>query len=82
MEMDELAAANITADSSAEDFADHVLKKRRELKHGGHSVLIRGLYCFQVCHKARSAMYDMHTIAFAWLIVNLIQYLMNVQSIM
>lgn len=46
-EMAELARANITPESTMEDFAQSILKTR-PMNHGGHSLLIRGLYCFQI----------------------------------
>lgn len=46
-EMAELARASITPESTMEEFAQNILKTR-PMNHGGHSLLMRGLYCFQV----------------------------------
>lgn len=48
-EINELQVAGINVESTTcEEFAEKMLLQRRELKHGGHSLVIRGLYCFQV----------------------------------
>lgn len=47
-EISELQEQGITADSSYEQFERKVLAARREMKHGGHSVLVRGLYALQL----------------------------------
>eukprot|EP01039_Chlorochromonas_danica_P007164 gene7164-7922_t len=47
-EIKEVEEAGITAESSYEEFREKLLSKRKEIKHGGHSVIIRGLYALQL----------------------------------
>jgi hypothetical protein len=46
-EMQEILASGITAESSYEEFKEKLLQTR-PMTHGGHSLIIRGMYAFQL----------------------------------
>jgi hypothetical protein len=47
-ELEEIVSKGITANSSYEDFQRLLLQPRQSYKHGGHSILIRGMYALQL----------------------------------